>query len=132
MTSIKNYIEYIKENNGIIFSDRILKENGGNFGIKGDVITTLIVNEQEVGYFHYRIEDDKMSLVDLAVKDKYKGNKYGNAIITESIRRAKSLNLKKICLEVINSNEIAINLYKKYGFKVTEQDSYFLIMTLYI
>ena len=57
-------------------------------------------------------------IMNVAVDTEYRGKGYGNLLIEEFIREAKSRNLDTMSLEVRVSNEPAIKLYEKYGFEV--------------
>ena len=58
---------------------------------------------------------------------KYRGNGYANDIMNYILK-----NYKARSLSVLKTNTIAINLYKKFGFKVTQsykwgkQDLYYM------
>jgi ribosomal protein S18 acetylase RimI-like enzyme len=103
-----------------------------SFYIKGDFFSSFVLDDKEIGSFHYRIENDIFNLIEIQVSDKFRGMKYGDKIMQEVINKAKELNKKKIILEVLSYNSRAINLYKKYGFKEYKSETFFIKMELYI
>ncbi|KAF2958245.1 GCN5 family acetyltransferase [Thermotoga sp. Ku-13t] len=54
----------------------------------------------------------------ISVRKPYWGKGIGSALISEALRIAKQKGFKKIQLEVMEHNERAIRLYKKFGFEV--------------
>lgn len=55
-------------------------------------------------------------VISLAVKKEFHGKGIGKKLLGELMRRLGSIGAKKIRIEVRESNEVAINLYKKMGF----------------
>ena len=51
------------------------------------------------------------------VLEEYQGNGFGSMMLDFVINLVKSVNVPNISLEVRKSNEKAIKLYEKYGFK---------------
>lgn len=60
---------------------------------------------------------DQFEITNIVVKKKFRNNGIGNALLIELIKLAKTNNKDKIILEVNNTNEPAIKLYEKNGFK---------------
>jgi RimJ/RimL family protein N-acetyltransferase len=48
----------------------------------------------------------------------YWGNGIGKQLLIDSIRWAEEANIKKITLQVLETNENAIRLYKRHGFEI--------------
>jgi RimJ/RimL family protein N-acetyltransferase len=48
----------------------------------------------------------------------YWGNGIGKQLLIDSIRWAEGADIKKITLQVLETNENAIQLYKRYGFEI--------------
>lgn len=69
-----------------------------------------------VGYLSYIVLFSEATLVNVAVLPEYRGKKIGQALLHELVMIADSSELTSICLEVRKSNQVAINLYTKYGF----------------
>ena len=70
-----------------------------------------------VGYAGLWQPDDEGHVTNIVTKKDKRGNNIGTLMLEEIIKIAKSKNMKSITLEVNVNNNIAINLYKKYGFK---------------
>lgn len=61
---------------------------------------------------------DEADISNIVVHQNFRNQKIGSYLLQEIINLAISLNLKKINLEVRESNIPAIKLYEKYGFEV--------------
>ncbi len=57
-------------------------------------------------------------LEDLIVSEKMRGSGLGSALLTEVVKYASQLGVKRISWEVLDWNEPAINFYQKKGAKV--------------
>ncbi|MEH7331886.1 GNAT family N-acetyltransferase [Neobacillus drentensis] len=79
-------------------------------------------NDRIVGFS--RLEGSKLKRTShkvefgICVLKEYWGYGIGKNLLMESIHGADSNNIKKITLNVLETNEKAIELYKKYGFEV--------------
>lgn len=94
---------------------------------------TFIVAEENgeiVGYIMCRIEFGlsdfgfsglikKGHIVSVAVMPQHRRKGIGKALITEALNGMRSYGAKQCFLEVRVTNDPAINLYKKLGFKIT-------------
>ncbi len=58
----------------------------------------------------------------------FRGLGYSSILMEKAIKIAKEKNFKFIKLEVGKNNEPAINLYKKFGYKKTDEKSETIIM----
>ena len=76
-----------------------------------------IVDDVLVGYLDYSLIYDRMEIDNFLVNIEYRNNGIGNKLMSYLMSIAKNNNVDNITLEVRVSNSIAINLYKKYGFK---------------
>lgn len=70
-----------------------------------------------VGYIGVWYIIDEAHINNVAVHKDYRGQGIGNILMEYLIDRCKEDRIYAITLEVRRSNEIAQNLYKKYGFK---------------
>lgn len=70
-----------------------------------------------VGFAGITIVLDIAELNNIVIKKDKRGNGYSSLLLKELIEIAKSHNCTKFNLEVARNNEIAINLYEKFGFK---------------
>ncbi len=78
----------------------------------------LIYKENGVvkGYIGFWLTDIA-NILNICVKEEYRGNYIGDALLKECINIVSDNNIKEISLDVRVSNNKAISLYKKYGFK---------------
>ena len=83
-----------------------------------------VVERKVVGYaigiIRYRSLGHKISI---AVRKDYRGKGIGKKLLNELLNRLFAMGAKKIRIEVRESNEIAINLYRKVGFVPKEKIS---------
>ncbi|MBR0189820.1 MAG: ribosomal protein S18-alanine N-acetyltransferase [Clostridia bacterium] len=70
------------------------------------------------GFITYSVNIDTADMQDLFVAENYRRKGVGNALITKFIDNARACGLKKLFLEVRESNTPAINLYKKAEFNL--------------
>ena len=71
-----------------------------------------------VGFAGITIVLDIAELNNIVIRKDKRGNDYSSLLLKELIKIAKSHDCTKLNLEVAINNEIAINLYKKFGFKL--------------
>lgn len=81
------------------------------------------INNEIVGYIILYIIEDTAEITSVAVKKSKRGQGIGFNMLKEIIMH---INANKFLLEVRVSNQQAINLYKKFGFKIiaTRKDFY--------
>ena len=77
-------------------------------------VYVYIINNNVVGFLHITISFDEADIVDIITSEEYRNHGIGNSLISYAI---KDNNLKKINLEVRESNKIAIEFYQKMNFK---------------
>ena len=75
------------------------------------------LDEKIVGSMKYSIMYERMELEDIFVIDEYKNQKIGTKLMSYLISEAINNRVVNVTLEVRESNEIAIKLYKKFGFR---------------
>ena len=76
-----------------------------------------IADNKVVGKMKYSIIYDRMELDDIFVEESYRGKGIGIKLMSYLVSEAIDKNVVNITLEVRVSNEIARNLYKKFGFR---------------
>ena len=77
-------------------------------------VYVYIINNNVVGFLHITISFDEADIVDIITSEEYRNHGIGNSLISYAIKDNK---LKKINLEVRESNKIAIEFYQKMNFK---------------
>ncbi len=78
----------------------------------------MICNDKIIGYSGMWIIADEAHITNIAVLPAYRGQKLGEALLKKTIEVAKSYEAAVMTLEVRVSNEIAQNLYEKFGFQI--------------
>ena len=76
-----------------------------------------VENNNVVGKMKYSIIYDRMELDDILVLEEYRNKGIGNKLMSYLISIAINEKVVNITLEVRISNEIARNMYKKFGFR---------------
>lgn len=74
-------------------------------------------NNEILGYCTFHYIYDRIEILYIFVKEGYRGRKIGESMLKYIINYAKDQKCQNITLEVKQTNEVAINLYKKVGFK---------------
>lgn len=95
--SEQSLIESAEDRNNIYFVVKIEDEIAGYCGCKGIF--------------------DEGHILHIAIKEKYRGRGIGKEFLREVMHRVKDKGLNKFTLEVRESNEFAIKLYKGLGFE---------------
>ena len=76
-----------------------------------------IEEDKILGYLKYSLIYDRIEIDNILVEPEYRGQKIGNKLMGRLISIAIEEHVVNITLEVRVSNEIARNLYKKFGFR---------------
>lgn len=71
-----------------------------------------------VGYVGAWFIVDEGHITNVAVHSGYRGKKFGDKLVKEMVQLCKENNIVAMTLEVRESNVVAQNLYRKYGFKM--------------
>lgn len=71
-----------------------------------------------IGFFIFYTVLDEMHILDITVAKKVQRNGAGSSMLDFVLKKYSSLGIKYFFLEVRVSNKAAINMYKKFGFKV--------------
>ena len=85
-------------------------------GVRED--DTPLTDELIVGYLGLWAVIDEAHITSVGVRTPLRGQGIGELLIIGAIETSKLLDCHKVTLEVRVSNELAQNLYKKYGFNV--------------
>ena len=89
--------------------------------IINDDLQDIVITEVDgilVGYISYMIVFDEIHIANVAVRSEYRGQKISLDLFDFLTKKADEEKLK-ITLEVAEKNKIAINLYRKYNFKIS-------------
>ncbi len=76
-----------------------------------------IVDNEKVGFLKYSLIYDRMEIDDLFVNENKRRQGIANKLMSYIVWKAIDSHVINITLEVRTSNEVARNLYKKFGFR---------------
>jgi len=74
------------------------------------------VDDKIVGYSGMWVIIDEAHITTIGVDPKYRGKKIGEQILIAMLEEAQRRGARRATLEVRESNHLAQNLYRKYGF----------------
>ena len=74
-------------------------------------------NTEIIGFAGISIVLDTAELNNIVIKKNERGNGYSSLLLKELINIAAQKKCNYLNLEVASNNDVAINLYKKFGFK---------------
>lgn len=86
--------------------------------LKKDDTRYIVLKEDEdiVGFAGIWITPDNIELNNIVVRKDKRGNGYSKLLLEKLLEISKEYDKENILLEVSEINEVAINLYEKYGF----------------
>ena len=74
-------------------------------------------SDEIIGFAGITITLDTAEINNIVIRKSYRGNGFSTPLLENLINIAKEKKCMKVNLEVASSNNIAINLYKKFGFE---------------
>ncbi|WP_308873676.1 GNAT family N-acetyltransferase [Thiothrix subterranea] len=74
-----------------------------------------------IGFFAFFKEEDHIYVCDLQLSPEHQNKGVGSAVMQHIIGIASSLGLMAIKLSVFKSNSVAMHLYRRIGFVVSEE-----------
>ncbi len=77
------------------------------------------------GYLEYSLIYDRMEIDNILVYEEYRGKNIGTKLMSYLVGLAIEYRVVNITLEVRLSNEVARNLYKKFGFREVALRKYY-------
>ena len=80
-------------------------------------IITYVEKDKIIGFLLYSLIYDRIEIEQFEIEKEERGKGIGDKLLKYLIEKYKNHNIKNITLEVREDNLVAINLYKKYGFK---------------
>ena len=85
-----------------------------------------VIDGKVMGYLDYSLIYDRIEIDDLLVDDKCRNQGIGTKLMAYLVSLAINYKVINVTLEVRVSNDVAINLYKKFGFReVALRKSYY-------
>ncbi len=74
------------------------------------------IDDKSIAYLEYSLIYDRMEIDNISVLEEHRGSGIGTKLMAHLIGLAIEYRVDNITLEVRISNEVARNLYKKFGF----------------
>ena len=84
-----------------------------------------IENDRSIGYLEYSLIYDRMEIDNFFVSEEYRNQGIGTKLLAHLVSLAINYQVINITLEVRVSNQIAKNLYKKFGFREVALRKYY-------
>lgn len=84
-----------------------------------------VMNNEVIGYLEYSLIYDRIEIDNFSVLEEYRNQGIGTKLMSYLVSLAISLRVVNVTLEVRVSNNIAINLYKKFGFREVALRKYY-------
>ncbi|MBQ2873428.1 MAG: ribosomal protein S18-alanine N-acetyltransferase [Bacilli bacterium] len=84
-----------------------------------------IEDSKSIGYLEYSLIYDRMEIDNFMVLEEYRNKGIGTKLLAHLISLAINYRVINITLEVRVSNEVAISLYKKFGFREVALRKYY-------
>ena len=95
------------------------KQWQGEFNKRGNKVVGILVNKKIIGIYVLQTIIDEAQINYFSVKQKYRRKGYGTKLMNYLINECRKLNIKKLFLEVSETNSIAENFYCKFNFLTT-------------
>lgn len=120
---IKEYDSYPQQSVDNFTYELTEKEFSTNPYLK---IITYVEKDKIIGFLLYSLIYDRIEIEQFEVITKERRKGIGDKLLKYLIEKYQDTDIKNITLEVKEDNIIAINLYKKYGFKnVSTREKYY-------
>ena len=120
---IKEYDSYPQDTVDNFTYELTKKEFSTNPYLK---IITYVEKDKIIGFLLYSLIYDRIEIEQFEVITKERRKGIGDKLLKYLIAKYEDSDIKNITLEVKEDNIVAINLYKKYGFKkVSTREKYY-------
>lgn len=120
---IKEYDSYPQQSVDNFTYELTKKEFSTNPYLK---IITYVEKDKIIGFLLYSLIYDRIEIEQFEVITKERRKGIGDKLLKYLIEKYQDTDIKNITLEVKEDNIVAINLYKKYGFKkVSTREEYY-------
>jgi ribosomal-protein-alanine N-acetyltransferase len=81
-------------------------------------------SEKDIIGYVILIKDEprRLNLINFAIRKKYQNKGYGSILLNKTLYISKQISeINKVILNVKTTNNRAINLYKKFGFRIVDR-----------
>ena len=120
---IKEYDSYPQDTVDNFTYELTKKEFSTNPYLK---IISYVEKDKIIGFLLYSLIYDRIEIEQFEVITKERRKGIGDKLLKYLIEKYQDTDIKNITLEVKEDNIVAINLYKKYGFKkVSTREKYY-------
>ena len=92
------------------------KQWANEFQKEGTKIFGLLITNLVIGICVFQVVLDEAQINYFVVKKKFRKQGFGSYLMSYLIKKCEKLNLKKLLLEVSQSNVTAERFYNRYGF----------------
>ena len=86
------------------------------FKKRGVKVVALLFNREIIGIYVVQIIIDEAQLNFFSIKEKYRQKGYGSFLMRNLIKQCEKLSLKRVLLEVSDTNLVAEIFYNKFKF----------------
>ena len=86
------------------------------FKKRGVKVVALLLNREIIGIYVVQIIIDEAQLNFFSIKEKYRRKGYGSCLMRNLIKQCEKLSLKRVLLEVSDTNLVAEIFYNKFKF----------------
>ena len=86
------------------------------FKKKGVKVVAILLRKKIIGIYVVQIIIDEAQLNFFSIKQKYRRKGYGSYLLRNLIRQCEELSVKRVLLEVSDTNLIAEDFYRKFKF----------------
>ena len=84
-----------------------------------------VIDDKSVGYLEYSLIYDRMEIDNFCINEECRNQGIGTKLMAHLVSLAINYRVVNITLEVRVSNVVAINLYKKFGFREVALRKYY-------
>ena len=92
------------------------KQWENEFNKKGVKVVALLLGNKVIGIYVIQIIIDEVQINYFSIKQEYRLKGYGRNLMRYLIKECEKLNIKKLLLEVSETNLIAQSFYSKFNF----------------
>ncbi|MEG0129500.1 GNAT family N-acetyltransferase [Clostridium sp.] len=85
----------------------------------------VVENRNTIGFLKTEIEDGVGSF-DIGLCKEYRGKGYGKRLLETAIHKLNEANADKVTLTIIEKNSVALNIYLKRGFEISNRIGYWI------
>ena len=124
------YNNFSKEAADLIFNNKVSPLLNGKLKSKDNFFFAIEHENNYCGHLWLRITNESNTdlfpngiiIMSIFLKEIYRNRKWSKNIMEFAELKCKELKIKKMYLGVFYKNEIAVNLYKKCGFRINLMD----------